>query len=468
MAKKGVPAAVLRFEVPYASEPPQLTSEAVGLPRLLHRSANSYEMAVTVLDAHDGRLLRAGVLVAHRVVVGEGQWYLSAPTWAPHLPAEHSEPVTNGGDLPAHFARLLRPLVRDAALGPIAVLTSARDEWALRTDEGETAAIVRDEKIQVHRDGAVRGRFREVTIDPTGHLTGQQREFLLSAVRGVDATVVDSFPNIRQRIGAPATGLTSFPEPQELRRDASLEEFVTAIFSRHLMDIVRADLDRRTGDPEAVGILNDRLWAFGRDLRGLAPVLEPGWRSEVEGLLKGLPLETAEDIEQPTLRTIDALIVGARAPRLGDLSHQSAAQLLFERAEQATYILADRCRNLTPSSPESAWQAALRAAQQLEVAAGVAAPLMPKVMGKLLSRLDDVLDDLHQAAPGSYPGEPELDGLSPAQAYQLGLDYERSRGRALLRRHTFIERWPARAAEARKLLAKAKKKQHKRLKKQHL
>lgn len=465
MAKKVKPAGALRFEVPFDSPPPQLTSEAVGLPRVLHRPAASRGRSITVLDAPDGRLLRAGVVVAHRVVDGAGEWYLSAPAWAPHLPQEQLLPMGRNGDLPEPFARLVRPLTRGAALSPMAVLAVDRDEWALRDADGEVAAIVRDDKVRVRRAESA-SRYREITILPTERLTGQQREFLISAARAVDASVVTDFPSLQQRIGAPATGLTSFPQPRELRRDASLEEFVTAIFAGHLDAIVRADLDRRLAESDDLGALNDRLWAFGRDLRGLAPVLEPSWREGIENTLGGLPFETVEDVEQPTLAVIDALVAGVRAPRLGDLSQQNAALLLFERAQQATLILAERCRTLTDDSPDEAWQGALRAAQQLEVAATVLAPLMPKSMGKLLRRLDAVLDDLRRCATDTVGGEPELDGLSPSQAYQLGLDYERSRGTATRLRMAFVDAWPERVKEARKLLEKARKKQQKQLKKQ--
>ncbi|MDO5677253.1 MAG: hypothetical protein Q4G35_07065 [Propionibacteriaceae bacterium] len=465
MAKKGKPKGALRFELPFEAEPPALTSDAVGLPRLMRRPAGSYTMDVTVLDAADGRLLRAGVVVAHRVVAGAGEWYLAAPAWAPHLPAEQVEPMAGKGELPEPFARLIKPLVRGAALEPMATLSCERGEWLLRSKDGAAAGLVRDDKVQVHRADGSASQYREITVEPTDALTGQRREYLLSAARAAGATALTDFPTLQQRLGAPAMGLTSFPKPRPLERNASLEEFVTAIFAEHLGAIVRADLDRRAADSDSVVVLNERLWAFGRDLRGLAPVLEPAWREGLEDTLAGLPFETPADVEQPTLAVLDALVAAVRAPRLGDLSQRNAALLLFERAQQATMILADRCRSLTGESTHEAWQAALRAAQQLEVAATVLAPLMPKSMGKLLVNLDEVLTDLRACSTDALGGEPELDGVSPSQAYQLGLEHERRRGELGRRRRLFVALWPERVEKARRLMAKAKKKQQKQQKK---
>ena len=142
MGKKAKRRAVLRIEVPFTSDPPVLTSDALGLPRLLRRPAASFVMDVTVIDAADGRLLRDGVVVAHRVVGGIGEWYLSAPRWSPHLPEECTRPLGTSGDLPVELAHRLRPLIRGAVLGPIAALRCTRDEWALRDAEGGVAAVV--------------------------------------------------------------------------------------------------------------------------------------------------------------------------------------------------------------------------------------------------------------------------------------------------------------------------------------
>lgn len=452
---------VLRLDVPFSSEAPRLTSEAVGLPRIVKRTAHSFEMDATILDAPDARLQRAGVTVAHRVVNGLGEWYLAAPSWAPHLPEVLTVPLDAGGDLPENFGTLIRPILRRGVLSTLAAVHVERTEWALRTDDGEDAAVVRDDRMTINRSGIITARYREIEITPTGALTGQQRDYLLSAGLAVGATVVDRFPSIRHRIGAPASGLTGFPKPRDVGRDATLEEFVTAVFAGHLDGIVRADLDRRSGDRDALGDLDALLWDFGRDLRGLASVLEPSWREATEHHLDGLPFNSAADAEGPVIDVIEALTGAVRAPRLGDLSHLPASRVLFDRAEQATLILAERCRNLSVDAPDEAWQGALRAAEQLEVVMGVAGPMMPKERDKLANHLADVVDALRASAHGSFVGDPELDGLSVQQAYQLGRQTERKRMGVASVRQDFVDGWPDRFRRARKLVDKARKRERK-------
>ena len=60
-------AEVMRFEMPFQADTPAVLSESLGITRLLERQATSHRIDVTVLDAPDARLLRAGVILAHRV-----------------------------------------------------------------------------------------------------------------------------------------------------------------------------------------------------------------------------------------------------------------------------------------------------------------------------------------------------------------------------------------------------------------
>ncbi|MFT3887914.1 MAG: hypothetical protein QM713_07105 [Arachnia sp.] len=448
---------VLRLEVPFTSAAPVLTSEAMGLPRLLRRPAASFVMDVTVIDAPDGRLLRDGVVVAHRVVGGIGEWYLAAPRWAPHLPVETTVPLGASGDLPPEVAHRLRPLIRGAAIGPIAGLRCHRDEWALRDAQGEVAAVVRDERVTVRHGGVATARYREITITPQRNLTKAQRDFLLAAGLAVNATAVENFPTLQERLGAPATGLTNFPVPPDLPADPTLEEFVSTIFARHLLGIVTEELRRRAAGSDDVGRSNDLLWALGRVLRGLAPVLEPGWREATERLLLGLPWSSPAELEPALPAVLEALVGGARAPRLGDLSHRPAAGILFERTERAGRILAERCRALTVDAPDEQWAAARLAAEQLGVASTVVESLAPARLGRVLAQLDDVVAGLRGCEYGGASAVPDLEGVSAEQAFQLGVDTERARGAVAVRRAAFIKQWPDVVRRARTWLKKARK-----------
>jgi len=98
--------AVMRFDLPFQADAPSLLSDAIGITGLMERRAASHGIDVTVLDSADDRLLRAGVVLAHRVLGGLGDWSLAAPAWAPHLPAERIVPMGATAELPQEFADL--------------------------------------------------------------------------------------------------------------------------------------------------------------------------------------------------------------------------------------------------------------------------------------------------------------------------------------------------------------------------
>ena len=185
-----------------ARSAPRLINPELGLHNLVARAGHNaaYTIDVTLLDAPDHRLIRSGVLLAHRVLDGRGEWYLTAPDWEPLLPKDRIE-LMGHGDLPEELADLIRPLRRRATLGPVAALTCDRREFALRDAEGETLALLRDDKVTVRRGGLTTARYREVVVTPVGRgLDEDQTAWLERALTGVGATAVTRFP----RLVAPA------------------------------------------------------------------------------------------------------------------------------------------------------------------------------------------------------------------------------------------------------------------------
>lgn len=452
MAKQG--GKKLRFHVPFTAAPPSLISEAAGIARLVQRPSRSRSVDATVLDTPDNRLLRAGVVVAHRVVDGLGDWYLSSRGWDPHLAPELSLPL-DSGELPPDIARRIRPISRGATLGPVATLDCDRQEFDLVGARSDVLAAIRDEKVTVRRGGVATARFREVTVQPTPSMTPQQREFILQTMDSISATAVTDFPTLQQRLGPPATGLTDFPAPGAVGKDATMEELVTSVFAADLRALTFELLAAASADDGDVVALNARLRSIRRDVQGLAHVLEPEWRENVEQQLAGVPFQFPSDAVSHALAVSDALVGGVRAPKLGDVSHQRAASLLFKRAERATYILADRCRALEDTSPDAAWVAAAAAAEQLSLSAAVGGGMLGRRVRRTLTLLDELAD--HLTACLQTQDEAPLEGLTASEAYALGAAMERRRGAVQAARSAFVAAWPDRIRRLRKLLEKSRK-----------
>lgn len=444
--------AVLRFELPYGVVEPAVVNPDAGLARLTVRRSACYRMDVTILDTPDNRLLRAGVVLAHRIVDELGEWYLAAPDWAPRLPEETTERVGAAADLPEDFAIAIRPFRRLAPVGPIAALGCERAEYTLRHTSGEPLATIRDDQVTVRRGGLTTNRYRECTVWCLPHLTDDQRDLIVEAMLASSASQVDEFGSLQTRLGAPATGRSDFPEPQPLARDCDLEHFVQHLCADHLRELVEADLDLRSGDggPER---LVDALRSVWVDVRGLAPVLDPAWRSDLEADLAPLTQLDAGSGSLPLLGSrlfavIDALVAASRAPKLGDLSTHEAAPVLRQRIHAGTLILADRCAGLDASSPDAQWAGAIASAEQLRVTSVVTGTLLPKLAGRFIKRLDKLTAALSRCVAGP---DADLAGLSVREAFEAGRRAERHAADVRQARKRFITSWPREAAKLRKL-----------------
>ncbi|MCC2594395.1 hypothetical protein LKO27_13375 [Tessaracoccus sp. OS52] len=446
----------MRFHMPFTATAPPLTSKAVGLTRLVELRGRSNSSDVTIIDAPDNRLLRAGVVVAHRVSDGLGEWTLEAPRWAPRLPQYRSEPIGASAELPLEFAVLIRPIARGATLGPVAALSVRHSEYTLCGEDDASLGSIVDELVTVRRGGVATARYRETSVFPSDDMTPQQREFVLSSMLSVSATPVGEFPTLQQRLGPPATGLTDFPEPQPVRRESTMEDLVTAVFARDLQDLVDVLLDLELGRPDDVGIVGAQLDVVARDVRGFAHALDPQWRESVERVLAGVRKDSRSDVVAAALQVAEALVGAVHAPRLGDVSHDVAAPLLYRRAQQGIYILADRCRSLEANSPNPQWAGALQAAEQLAVSASVVSVMPSKVLAKSMRLLEELSG--HLRACVAEPEDAKLDGLTVAEAYELGARRERERLAVARSRAEFVAVWPERVAKLRKYMEKAKSK----------
>lgn len=439
---------VTRFDLPFGAEPPRLTNPELGIARIVARGdSHSYAIDVTVLDAPDHRLIRAGVLLAHRVTGGEGEWYLAAPEWAPTLPAEKVVPFGDG-DVPDEFAALIRPFRRTAALGPVASCEARRVEYGLRAEDGTALATLRDEHVTVRRSGLTTARYREVTLTPTEALSPEQRSWLEEAIMQVGGAQTREFPSFVSRLGAPATGLSDLPSVREWSRDDTLEAFVSALMSHHLHRIFAADLDVRSGAAADTSLVRRRLDRLQRDLRGLYPVLDAAWRRELDADLTAVLAEDTDasleaQLGERYLTVLDKLVAAVRGPRLGTVARRRAGKVLGQELDAALTTLRARFDTLQVESPDEAWDGALASAENVAALARVSRHLWGRSAGSLAKRAERLVAALRECtAIRTTVSDEELAARTPREAFEHGRAFERATLVQAVEREDVLESWP--------------------------
>jgi hypothetical protein len=437
------------YDMPYSATAPKLINPGIGLHNLVARAGHNaaYEIDVTLLDAADYRLTRSGVLLAHRVLDGRGEWFLTAPEWQPLLPKDRVETMGHT-DLPQEFGELIRPLRRRATLGPVAALRCERREFALRDDQGQTLALLRDDKVTVRRGGLTTARYREVMITPIGPgLTEQQHAWLDRAITQAGATPVTRFPRLVSRLGAPATGLTDFPHPRSFERDAPFATFVSQLLGLRLREIVEADLAIRSGSPEAAEQLAGHAAQLRTELRGLSFVLDPDWVEDLYDELDWIILDAdphhandsakaAQAREQLVgrlhteryLALLDRLVTATRAPKLGDASALATGQVLTDLLDSVVTRFRRGVDRLSPDAPTQAWEDAWRSIGQLQWVADISTHVMPTETERIQHRLAKsrrLLDQIHEYHTAADRAVEAAAGLPAFEAFAAGREFER-------------------------------------------
>ena len=442
------------YDMPYSAVAPRLVNPALGLHNLVARAGHNaaYTIDVTLLDAPDHRLIRSGVLLAHRVLDGRGEWFLTAPDWQPLLPKDRIE-LMGHSDLPEELADLIRPLRRRAPLGPVAAMSCDRREFALRDEAGSTLALLRDDKVTVRRGGLTTARYREVMITPVGPgLDEDQVAWLDRALTGVGSTLVPRFPRLVSRLGAPATGPTDIPELVDLDRDGSFKKFFGQLVGHRLRQLVEADLAVRGGDLQAAEVLADQARRMATELEGLAVVVEAEWLSDLADELAWLVAGDGELGERLASRLrseryvalLDRLVAAARAPKLGDHGTVAAAEELDRLLQIALDQLRAAVDGVGVDSPEAAWEQVGHRLRRVEAVVALATPVLPDTaaeIGRRLRKPRSRLEALHQEALDEDAAMAAVVAADPATAFAAGRDWERRVAEVRQARQAFLDDW---------------------------
>jgi hypothetical protein len=445
------------YDLPYSAPEPRLINRELGLHNLVARAGHNaaYAIDVTLLDAPDHRLIRSGVLLAHRVLDGRGEWYLTAPDWQPLLPKDRIE-LMGHAELPEEFADLIRPLRRRATLGPVAALTCDRREFALRDDRGTTLALLRDDKVTVRRGGLTTARYREVMITPIGPgLTDEQTAWLDRAFLQAGATYVPRFPRLVTRLGAPANGPTDLPVPEPFDANAPFKKFCSHLVARRLRRIVEADLAIRGGDQSALDRLAEEAARLREELKGLSPLLDPEWVEDLYDELGWISLESepsdaggrdrlATRLRSERYLTVLERLVGAvRTPKLAEVRAEPTGVILAELIEVAVARLRRAADALAADSAEEEWDEAWQEMGRLQWVLDVAAQVLPdsRQTQQRLASAAQVLAQVHENRTSEATAMLLVAELSPELAFLAGRDFERETDKARRSRRQFLREW---------------------------
>lgn len=451
---------VRRFEMPFRAVPGRLVNPELGLRSISLRAGDNapYAIDVTVLDAPDHRLMRAGVWLAHRILDGRGEWYLAAEQWAPWLPAERIEAMGHA-DLPDVFADLIRPFRRAAALGPVAALTCEREEFALRGAAAELIAVFRDDQVQIRTGGVVTTSYREVTLTGVeGRLTGAQLAWLTEVLSAVGGIRVEEFPTLAQRIGAPATGLSDFPAPRECRPGDSLDNVWSHRLGRRMRPLTYADLAVRAASPGAKEELAQQLGDLRAQFKGFIPLLDTGWAegivTEIDWMLGQLasdePAAAGGALQgQRYLRLLDRLVSAARAPAFGDQAGQPAGVALAGQLQQRLADFTAAAEGLDHDSPDDAWREVHTAAASLRDTCAVQIRPGPDVdqLSRRTARFLDQLDECLRTSE-AYAAL-DVGALTSVAAFEAGRRFERAYAEQASARTAFVAQWARRGRKIR-------------------
>ncbi len=448
------------YDMPYSAVAPRLVNPELGLHNLVARAGHNagYDIDLTLLDASDHRLIRSGVLLAHRVLDGRGEWYLAAPDWVPLLPKELIEQM-GAGELPDALADLIRPFRRRAPLGPVAALRCERREFALRDDQGTTVALLRDDKVTVRRGGLTTARYREVMLTPVGPgLHPPQAEWLDECLTSSGATPVAKFPRLVRRLGAPATGLTDFPEPHPFDPEVSFGQFVSQLVARRLREILVLDLRLRRGDAAAPR-LTEQLDRTAVELGALAPVLDAEWTGDLVDELRWVGETIGAEAGRPEagierlasrLRTeryltlLDRLVSAARSPRVTASGEATARQVLTGLSDQVLRRIRRACDRLSVDAPRRLWTDAEDAAARYAPVAQVVALVLPEETPGSAERIVACGRMLTEVRCHDERAEAVLDqieAMAPADAFEAGRRFEREHEQGDVLRAAVVTYW---------------------------
>ncbi len=256
-------------------------------------------MRATYYDTDDLRLARAGITLRRRTGGKDAGWHLKLPVAGERQEArdEIALPL-NGAGVPAPLRELVTAYARGAALRPVTTLRTVRESYRLDDAGGNQIAELVDDTVSILEGSAVMERFRELEIESQGagirFLRAVGKE--LVAAGAVQGTFM---PKAVRALGSRALAPADVPAPDEVNKDSTAGEVVTAFLRTHVAALVRNDPLVRQDAEDAVHQMRVACRRLRSGLKTFAPLVDAEWAERVRAELAWLAsaLGDARDTE---------------------------------------------------------------------------------------------------------------------------------------------------------------------------
>ncbi|MGX6602666.1 CYTH and CHAD domain-containing protein [Micromonosporaceae bacterium Da 78-11] len=152
-----------KYDVPESFALPSLTGVA-GITTA--DGAETHDLDATYFDTDELNLMQNSRTLRRRTGGGDAGWHLKTPGDGAGR-TEHRLPLGDDAhreDVPDELAGLVRAIIRDRPLRPVARLRTHRVETPLRDAEGRTLALVAQDQVTAETDGGTQ-RWQEIEVE---------------------------------------------------------------------------------------------------------------------------------------------------------------------------------------------------------------------------------------------------------------------------------------------------------------
>jgi inorganic triphosphatase YgiF len=402
-------------------------------------------LRMTYHDTPDLRLARNTISLRYRRGGSGPPWSLRLPTGERHIWRE----VTARGlasRVPEELGRLVVGHTRGVSPSPVATLSAVRRRHQVLDESGARLAEVIDDRISMMEGRRVVSRFRRVVVltdSSDRRLLDEIEHRLLSAGASIDNALLQV-----RALGPLAAEPPDLPPAQPLGTDPAAADVVIEELRREAGRLVEHDLAVRltVHDVAALDQLRLACRRLRTDLRVFSPLFATAptrsrLRTGAELLdplrdlaaalqaatapralrarIARVPDNEAFPVDPDSLvrldevlgrmtddadtalamymastgytRLLDGLTVTARAPRLSEVAHASAAKVVPALAATFWERLAQSVDKLSGDSAADDWRSARRSARRLRRLSRLAVPAVGVPAQRLIDALDPVV-----------------------------------------------------------------------------